>query len=87
MSLLEICPYPYVSKKTSDFTDLVGDRSALVVRMPLTIIGFETNIFLNLLYGVCGKVGNIDYLPLPMDERVKKNKLKQALVSNNVTLK
>lgn len=66
--------YPYSSKVSSVFTDLARDRSFFALRIPSSIVGFESNIILNPLYKEFGKVEIIEFLPLPIDERLMKDK-------------
>lgn len=68
--------YPYASKTTSVFTDLARDRSFFALRVPSAIVGLESNIILNPLYKEFGKVEIIEFLPLPIHERLKKDKRK-----------
>ena len=66
--------YPYSSKTTEIFTDLVRDRNFFALRIPSTIVGLESNIILNPLYKEFGKVEVIEFFKLPIDERLKKDK-------------
>ena len=66
--------YPYSSKTTEFFTSLVKDRNAFALRVPSTIVGLESNIILNPLYKEFGKVEVIEFIDLPIDERLKKDK-------------
>ncbi len=66
--------YPYSSKTTEIFTDLAKDRDAFALRVPSTIVGLESNIILNPLYKEFGKVEVIEFIKLPIDERLKKDK-------------
>ncbi len=66
--------YPYSSKTTEIFTDLAKDRNVFALRVPSTIIGLESNIILNPLYIEFGKVEVIEFIKLPIDERLKKDK-------------
>lgn len=65
--------YPYSSKTTSIFTSLAKDRDFFALRVPSTIVGFESNIILNPLYKEFGKVEIVEYIELPVDERLKRN--------------
>lgn len=66
--------YPYSSKTTEVFTKLSKDRNVFALRVPSTIVGLESNIILNPLYKKFGKVEVIEYIKLPIDERLKKDK-------------
>ncbi|RXJ45678.1 RES family NAD+ phosphorylase [Gelidibacter gilvus] len=66
--------YPYSSKTTEIFTDLAKDRNIFALRVPSTIVGLESNIILNPLYKEFGKVEVIEFIDLPIDERLTKVK-------------
>ena len=66
--------YPYSSKTTEIFTDLAKDRNVFALRVPSTIVGLESNIILNPLFKDFGKVEVIEFIDLPIDERLKKYK-------------
>ena len=66
--------YPYSSKTTEIFTDLAKDRNVFALRVPSTIVGLESNIILNPLFKEFGKVEVIEFIDLPIDERLKKYK-------------
>lgn len=66
--------YPYSSETTEVFTDLAKDRNVFALRVPSTIVGLESNIILNPLYKEFGKVEVIEFIELPIDERLKKDK-------------
>ncbi|MGV8815792.1 MAG: RES family NAD+ phosphorylase [Gelidibacter sp.] len=66
--------YPYSSKTTEIFTDLAKDRNIFALRVPSTIVGLESNIILNPLYKEFGKVEVIQFIDLPFDERLTKDK-------------
>jgi len=66
--------YPYSSKTTEIFTDLAKDRNVFALRVPSTIVGIESNIILNPLFKDFGKVEVIEFIDLPIDERLKKYK-------------
>ena len=63
--------YPYSSKTTNVFTNLARKRDFFAFKAPSTIVGLESNIILNPLYKVFGKVEISDFLELPIDERLK----------------
>jgi len=66
--------YPYSSKTTEVFTNSAKDRNFFALRAPSTIVGFESNIILNPLYKEFGKIEIIEFIELPIDERLKKDK-------------
>ncbi len=63
--------YPYSSKTTEIFTKLSKDRNIFALRVPSTIVGLESNIILNPLYKDFGKVEVIEFINLPIDERLQ----------------
>lgn len=66
--------YPYSSKTTEVFANSAKDRNFFALRVPSTIVGFESNIILNPLYKEFGKIEIIEFIELPIDERLKKDK-------------
>jgi RES domain-containing protein len=66
--------YPYSSKTTAVFTQLSTDRNFFALRVPSTIVGLESNFILHTLYKDFGKVQVIEFIHLPIDERLKRNK-------------
>lgn len=66
--------YPYSSKTTSIFTDLVRQNDFFALRVPSTIVSLESNIILNPLYKDFGKVEVVEFIELPIDERLKSGK-------------
>lgn len=64
--------YPYASDTTEVFTKLSKDRNVFALRVPSTIVSLESNIILNPLYREFGKVKIIEFIELPIDERLKK---------------
>lgn len=66
--------YPYSSKTTEVFTDLAKDRNRFALRVPSTIVGLESNIILNPLFKDFGKVEVVEFIELPIDDRLKKGK-------------
>ncbi|WP_178988962.1 RES family NAD+ phosphorylase [Winogradskyella schleiferi] len=66
--------YPYSSKTTDVFTDIAKDRNKFALRVPSTIVGLESNIILNPLFKEFGKVEVVEFIELPIDERLKKHK-------------
>lgn len=69
--------YPYSSETTSIFTGLAKNREFFALRVPSTIVGLESNIILNPLYKVFGQVEIIEFIKLPIDERLKKGQRSQ----------
>ena len=65
--------YPYASETTEVFTKLTRDRNIFALRVPSTIVGYESNLILNPLHKEFGKVEIVEFLILPIDERLKKN--------------
>lgn len=63
--------YPYSSKTTSIFTNLAKNRDFFALKVPSTIVGFEFNYILNPLFKDFGKVEIIEFIKLPIDERLK----------------
>ncbi|SDH04066.1 RES family NAD+ phosphorylase [Psychroflexus sediminis] len=66
--------YPYASKTTEVFTDFAKDRNRFALRVPSTVVGLESNIILNPLFKEFGKVEIVDFIELPIDERLKQDK-------------
>lgn len=66
--------YPYSSKTTQIFTNLAKDRNRFALRVPSTIVGLESNIILNPLFKEFGKVEIVEFIELPIDERLQNNK-------------
>jgi RES domain-containing protein len=66
--------YPYSSKTTELFTNSAKDRNFFALRVPSAIVGFESNIILNPLYKEFGEIEIIEFIELPIDERLKKDK-------------
>lgn len=63
--------YPYSSKTTGVFTAFAKDRNIFALRVPSIIVGLESNIILNPLYKDFGKVEILEFIELPIDERLK----------------
>ncbi|HLW33882.1 MAG TPA: RES family NAD+ phosphorylase [Aequorivita sp.] len=66
--------YPYSSNTTEIFTNLAKDRNVFALRVPSSLVGLEFNIILNPLYKDFGQVEVIEFIKLPIDERLKKDK-------------
>jgi RES domain-containing protein len=63
--------YPYSSKTTEIFSNLAKDRNFFALRVPSTIVGLENNYILNPLYKEFGKVEILEFIELPIDDRLK----------------
>lgn len=63
--------YPYSSKTAEVFTKLAKNRDFFALKVPSTIVGLEHNIILNPLYKEFGKVEILEFIKLPIDERLK----------------
>jgi len=68
--------YPYSSKTTKVFTDLSKNRDFFGLKVPSTIVGIESNIILNPLYKEFGKVEIIEFISLPIDDRLRSSSRK-----------
>ena len=66
--------YPYTAETTAVFTNFAKNNNNFALKVPSTIIGLEKNIILNPLYKEFGKVEIIDFITLPIDTRLKKDK-------------
>ncbi|ASO07175.1 RES family NAD+ phosphorylase [Arenibacter algicola] len=64
--------YPYTSETAQVFTEFVKDRNKFALKVPSTIVGLESNIILNPLYKEFGNVEVVEFLELPIDQRLKK---------------
>lgn len=63
--------YPYASKTTQIFPKFAKDNGFFGLKVPSTIVPLEHNIILNPLYKDFGKVEIIEFLDLPVDQRLK----------------
>ncbi len=63
--------YPYSSKTTKLFTNLVKSNNFFALKVPSTIVGLESNFILNPLFKEFGKVEVVEFIKLPIDERLK----------------
>lgn len=63
--------YPYSSKTTRVFSEFAKNRDFFALKVPSTIVPMEHNIILNPLYKDFGKVEIIEFIDLPIDERLK----------------
>lgn len=68
--------YPYSSKTTAIFTDLARERDFFALKVPSTIVGLEFNFILNPLYREYGKVEILEFISLPIDQRLRSEKHK-----------
>ena len=57
------------------FSELVKNKNFFALKVPSTIVGLEFNYVLNPLYKAFGEVEIVEFITLPIDERLKKNKL------------
>jgi RES domain-containing protein len=63
--------YPYSSKTTEIFSNLAKSRVFFALKVPSTIVGLESNYILNPLYKEFGKVEILEFIELPIDQRLK----------------
>ena len=63
--------YPYSSKTTNVFTSRAVNRDFFGLKVPSTIVRLESNFILNPLYKDFGKVEVLEFIPIPVDERLK----------------
>lgn len=63
--------YPYSSKTTQIFSELAKKRDFFALKVPSTVVPMEHNFILNPLYKDFGKVEIIEFLELPIDDRLK----------------
>jgi RES domain-containing protein len=66
--------YPYSSITTKVFTELSKKKDFFALRVPSTLVGLESNIILNPLYKEFGKVEVVEFIELPIDQRLKFDK-------------
>lgn len=66
--------YPYSTLTTEIFTNLSKSRDFFGLKVPSTIVPLEHNFVLNPLFKNFGQVEIIDFLELPIDERLKMGK-------------
>ena len=66
--------YPYSSRSTEFFTKRATERDFFAVKVPSTIVGIEFNFVLNPLFKDFGKIEIVDFIKLPIDERLKHDK-------------
>ncbi|RAK21747.1 RES domain-containing protein [Flavobacterium aquaticum] len=63
--------YPYSSKTTEIFSNLAKSNDFFALKVPSTIVPLEYNIILNPLFKEFGKVEIMEFLELPIDNRLK----------------
>jgi len=68
--------YPYTSNTTKIFTDLAQSRDFFALKVPSSIVGLESNIILNPLFRQFDKVEVLEFITLPIDERLISSKLR-----------
>lgn len=66
--------YPYLPDTAQLFSTLAKSPDFFALKVPSTIVPLEYNILLNPLYKDFGKVEIIEFLELPVDERLKAGK-------------
>lgn len=66
--------YPYSNVTAEIFSKLSKDRGFFALRVPSTIVGLESNIILNPLFKDFGKVEVVEFISLPIDERLRSAK-------------
>lgn len=63
--------YPYSSKTTEVFSNLAKSRDFFGLKVPSTIVSMESNIILNPLYKDFGKVEIVEFITLPINDRLR----------------
>lgn len=63
--------YPYSNATAEIFSKLSKNRDFFALRVPSTIVGLESNIILNPLFKDFGKVEVVEFISLPIDERLR----------------
>lgn len=63
--------YPYSNSTTVKFTKLIKDRDFMGLKVPSTIVPLESNFVLNPLCRHFGQVEIIEFINLPIDQRLK----------------
>ena len=66
--------YPYSSKTTEIFSNYAKSRDFFALKVPSTIVGLESNYILNPLFKDFGQVEILEFIELPIDERLKSPK-------------
>jgi len=62
--------YPYSSASTQIFTELAKSRDFFALKVPSAIVPLEFNFVLNPLYKSFGEVEVVEFIELPVDERL-----------------
>jgi len=63
--------YPYTSKTTAIFTEYAKSSNFFALKVPSTIVGLEFNYILNPLFKEFGKLEIVEFIALPIDDRLK----------------
>ena len=63
--------YPYSSETTTLFSELAKSRDFFALKVPSTIVMLEHNFILNPLFKEFGKVQILEFIELPVDNRLK----------------
>lgn len=66
--------YPYSYETTKFFSELAKRRDFFGLKVPSTVVPLEYNFVLNPLFKDFGQVEIAEFLNLPIDERLKKDK-------------
>lgn len=66
--------YPYTYHTTELFSSLAKSRDFFALKVPSTIVPFEHNFVLNPLFKDFGQIEVVEYLELPIDDRLKSDK-------------
>jgi RES domain-containing protein len=65
--------YPYTNETTDIYSELIQNRAFFVLKVPSTIVRLEYNYILNPLFKEFGKVEILEFIQMPVDERVRKS--------------
>jgi len=63
--------YPYNELTTGLFTKFAKSREFFALKVPSTIVGVESNFILNPLFKDFGNVEIVEFISLPIDQRLK----------------
>lgn len=66
--------YPYSSETTEIFSNRAIDKAFFGIKVPSTIVPLEFNFVLNPLFKKFGEIEILEFLDLPIDERLKTDK-------------
>jgi len=66
--------YPYSSETTEIFSNRAIDKAFFGIKVPSTIVPLEFNFVLNPLFRKFGEIEILEFLDLPIDERLKTDK-------------